>query len=203
MNTTKPFLAACSALGLAWLLTATGSQAQTPAMPNMPNMPGMVMPPATGANVKVPDITKVVVIVDRDSNDIAFMDIATKKILGRTFLGINVNPHMAMMTPDGRYVVTGGQRSNTAYIIDARTTQLVKKIAVGLFPEHLAISPDGRWYYQGNPEGDSITVIDMQSLSVVKTIEGLAEPLNITFTPDGTKAYVGNYGAHWVGVIDV
>lgn len=168
-------------------------------------MPGMAMPPAGGdaSKVKVPDPTKVVMIVDRDSNDIAFMDIATKKILGRTFLGNNVNPHMVMMSPDGRYVVTGGQRSNNAYIIDARTLELVKKIPVGISPEHLAFSPDGRFYYQGNPEDDSITVIDMQALKPIKTIEGLAEPLNITFTPDGQKAYIGNYGAHWVGVIDV
>ena len=209
MRLSKVFALAISGLiGAAGFCLTPGSQAAAPAMPNMPNMsmpgmPGMAMPPATGANVKVPDPTKVVIIVNRDSNDIAFMDIATKKIVGRTFLGNNVNPHMAMMSPDGRYVVTGGQRSNTAYIIDARTLELVKKIPVGIAPEHLAFSPDGRFYYQGNPEGDSITVIDMQALRPIKTIEGFAEPLNITFTPDGTKAYVGNYGAHWVGVVDV
>ncbi len=201
MRNYKLLLTASVLCGLSGALAASSTLAAPAAMPNMPNM---AMPaPASGKPVLVPDPTKVVVIVDRDSNDIAIMDIATRKILGRTFLGNNVNPHMAMMTPDGRYIVTGGQRSNTAYIIDARTLELVKKIPVGLFPEHLSISPDGRYYYQGNPEGDSITVIDMQSLSVIKTIEGLAEPLNITFTPDGTKAYVGNYGAHWVGVIDV
>ena len=167
------------------------------------NMPNMKHPESSGAKVLVPDPTAVVMIVDRDSNDIAFMDIKTRKILGRTFLGNNVNPHMVMMSPDGRYVVTGGQRSNTAYIIDAQTLELVKKIPVGFAPEHLAFSPDGRYYYQGNPESDSITVIDMQALKAIKTIDGLAEPLNITFTPDGSKAYVGNYGAHWVGVIDV
>src|SRR5678816_396179 len=155
------------------------------------------------AVVKVPDPTKVVMIVDRDSNDIAFMDIATKKIVGRTFLGNNVNPHMVMMSPDGRYVVTGGTRANKAYIIDAKTLELVKVIPVGIAPEHLSFSPDSRWYYQGNPEGDSISVIDMQSMTLVKTINGLVEPLNFTFTQDGSKAYVGNYGAHWVGVIDV
>src|SRR4029079_1084960 len=157
----------------------------------------------SAAVVKVPDPTKVVMIVDRDSNDIAFMDIASKKIVGRTFLGNNVNPHMVMMSPDGRYVVTGGTRANKAYIIDAKTLELVKVIPVGIAPEHLAFSPDSRWYYQGNPEGDSISVIDMQSMTMVKTINGLVEPLNITFTPDGSKAYVGNYGAHWVGVVDV
>ena len=191
-------------IGTAGLLSASATLAAQAAMPGMPNMPNMAMPaPQGGADVLVPDPTKVVMIVNRDSNEIAFMDIATKKIVGKTFLGNNVNPHMVMMSPDGRYVVTGGQRSSKAYIIDARTLKLVKVIPVGLFPEHLAFSPDGRFYYQGNQEVDSISVIDMQSLSVIKTIEGLEEPLNITFTPDGTKAYVGNYGAHWVGVVDV
>jgi YVTN family beta-propeller protein len=159
--------------------------------------------PLRAADVKVSDPTSVVMIVNRDSNDIAFMDIKTHKIVGRTFLGNNVNPHMVMMSPDGRYVVTGGTRANKAYIIDARTLQLVKIIPVDIAPEHLAFSPDGRWYYQGNPEGDSISVIDMVSLTKIKTIAGFAEPLNVTFSPDGSKAYVGNYGAHWVGVVDV
>src|SRR5262245_4307903 len=154
-------------------------------------------------DVKVTDPTSVVMIVNRNSNDIGFMDIKTKKVIGRVFLGNNVNPHMVMMSPDGRYVVTGGTRANKAYIIDVRTLKLVKVINVDIAPEDLAFSPDSRWYYQGNPEGDSISVIDMQSLTKVKTISGFAEPLNVTFTADGSKAYVGNYGANWVGVVDV
>ena len=153
--------------------------------------------------VKITDPRSVVMIVNRDSNDIGFMDIKTRKMIANVFLGNNVNPHMVMMSPDGRYVVTGGTRANKAYIIDTRTLQLIKTIPVDIAPEHLAFSPDSRWYYQGNPDGDSISVIDMQSLSKVKTIPGFVEPLNVTFLPDGSKAYVGNYGAHWVGVIDV
>jgi YVTN family beta-propeller protein len=155
------------------------------------------------ADVKLADPASVVMIVNRDSNDISFMDIKTHKMVGKVFLGNNVNPHMVMMSPDGRYVVTGGTRANKAYIIDARTLQLVKVINVDIAPEHLSFSPDSRWYYQGNPEGDSISVIDMVSLTKIKTIPGFAEPLNVTFSSDGSKAYVGNYGAHWVGVIDV
>jgi YVTN family beta-propeller protein len=154
-------------------------------------------------DIKISDPRSVVMIVNRDSNDIGFMDIKTHKMIGKTFLGNNVNPHMVMMSPDGRYVVTGGTRANKAYIIDTRTLQLVKVIPTDIAPEHLAFSPDSRWYYQGNPDGDSISVIDMQSLTKIKTIPGFVEPLNVTFLPDGSKAYVGNYGAHWVGVIDV
>jgi YVTN family beta-propeller protein len=158
---------------------------------------------AQAPGVKITDPTSVVMIVNRDSNDIAFMDIKTEKMIGRVFLGNNVNPHMVMMSPDGRYVVTGGTRANKAYVIDVRTLQLVKTIPVDIAPEHLSFSPDSRWYYQGNPDGDSISVIDMVSLTKIKTIPGFVEPLNVTFLPDGSKAYVGNYGAHWVGVIDV
>lgn len=156
-----------------------------------------------GREVKITDPTSVVLIVNRDSNDIAFMDIATHRMIGSVFLGNNVNPHMAMMSHDGRWVVTGGTRANKAYIIDVPTMTLVKEIPVDFAPEHLAFSPDGRYYYQGNPDGDSISVIDMVSLTEIKRIPGFAMPLNITFTPDGTKAYIGNYGAHWVGVVDV
>src|SRR5580765_4205959 len=124
-------------LGMAGLFATAGSQAAAPAMPNMPGMPNMAMPnlprPASNKPVLVPDPTKVVIIVNRDSNEIGFMDIATNKLIGKTFLGNNVNPHMAMMSPDGRYVVTGGQRSSKAYIIDAHTLELVKVIPVGLF----------------------------------------------------------------------
>src|SRR3954466_12919234 len=155
------------------------------------------------ADPKATDPASIVLIVARDSNEIVFMDIKTNAIIGRTFLGNNVNPHMVMMSPDGRYVVTGGTRANKAYVIDSRTLELVKVINVDIAPEHLAFSPDSRWYYQGNPEGDSISVIDMVSLTKVKTIPGLVEPLNTVFLPDGSKAYVGNYGAHWVAVIDV
>jgi YVTN family beta-propeller protein len=183
MSRSTLFIAACT------LAAIVGGAAATVALP--------------AAEVKVADPTSVVMIVNRDSNDISFMDIKTKKIVGRTFLGNNVNPHMVMMSPDGRYVVTGGTRANKAYIIDARTLELVKIIPTDIAPEHLSFSPDGRWYYQGNPEGDSISVIDMLSLTKIKTIPGLKEPLNVTFLPDGSKAYVGNYGAHWVGVIDV
>ena len=158
---------------------------------------------AQEGGVKVADPTSVVMIVNRDSNDIGFMDIKSRKMVGKVFLGNNVNPHMVMMSPDGRYVVTGGTRANKAYIIDTRTLQLVKVIPTDMGPEHLSFSPDSRWYYQGNPDGDSVSVIDMQSLSKIKTIPGFAEPLNVTFLPDGSKAYIGNYGAHWVGVVDV
>src|SRR4026207_1605217 len=110
------------------------------------------------ADIKITDPTSAVMIVNRDSNDIAFMDIKTHKMVGSVFLGNNVNPHMVMMSPDGRYVVTGGTRANKAYIIDTKTLQLVKTIPVDIAPEHLALSPGGRPDHPGAPGGASTSV---------------------------------------------
>src|SRR3989441_8826672 len=93
-------------------------------------------------DVKIADPTSVVMIVNRDSNDLGFMDIKTHKIIGRVFLGNNVNPHMVMMSPDGRYVVTGGARANKAFIVGVLNLKLVKVIKVGIAPGNLAFSPD-------------------------------------------------------------
>ncbi len=153
--------------------------------------------------VIIKDPRSVCLIVNRDSNDIGFMDLKTRRVIGNVSLGKWANPHMCAISPDGRWAVTGGTRSNRAYIIDVPHMKLVKIIPVDIGPEHLAFSPDSRYYYQGNPDGDSVSVIDMLSLKEIKRIKGFAMPLNITFIPDGTKAYVANYGSHWVGVIDV
>jgi hypothetical protein len=97
----------------------------------------------------VPDPTKVVMIVDRDSNDIAFMDIASRKIVGRTFLGNNVNPYGDDVS--GRDVTSSPAASAqhaTHRCANAPTGEENSRWSV---PEHLAFSPDGRFYYQGNP----------------------------------------------------
>ena len=170
------------------IIAACGLSGQFALAQDATSHQGMKMPmppPPNDGKTKIADPTSVVMIVNRDSNEISFMDIKSKKLVGSTFLGNNVNPHMVMMSPDGRYVVTGGTRANKAYIIDARTLELVKVIPVDIAPEHLSFSPDSHWYYQGNPEGDSISVIDMTTLTKVKTIPGFKEPLNVTFT--GTR----------------
>jgi hypothetical protein len=168
MRNVNPYLSACVAARCG--ADRAGSFARS--SPTGAAQHGEHAASASGAKI-VSDPTSVVMIVDRDSNDIAFMDIKTKQILGRTFLGNNVNPHMVMMSPDGRYVVTGGQRSNTAYIIASRSSSSSRRSrwaarASRVLAGRTLVLP-------GQPEGDSITVIDMQSLKAIKTIEGLAE----------------------------
>ena len=143
------------------------------------------------ADVKVADPTSVVMIVNRDSNDIAFMDIKSKKIVGKTFLGNNVNPHMVMMSPDGRYVVTGGTRANKAYIIDARTLELVKSRSGGHRPGAPGVFAGRPLVLPGESRG-RLGLGDRHGLAHEDQdhprFQGSLS--NVTFLPDGSKAYV-------------
>lgn len=151
---------------------------------------------------EMPDPREVVLVVNRDSNDVTFISTQTHKMVGRVHLGDFMSPHMAMFTHDGRHVVVTGTTGNTIFLVDYQGQKVAAEIDAGVAPEHMDISPDGRTAYIGNIEGGSVSVIDIPSGKEIRRIEGFAEPHNLTFTPDGAKVYVSNLGAHWVGVVD-
>ena len=61
-----------------------------------------------------------VVITNRDSSDIALIDQKTDQIMGRVSLGDLTNPHMAMMTHGGKYILVAGSGKNEFIVIDLR-----------------------------------------------------------------------------------
>ncbi|OGH59746.1 MAG: hypothetical protein A3G34_08005 [Candidatus Lindowbacteria bacterium RIFCSPLOWO2_12_FULL_62_27] len=150
----------------------------------------------------VPDAREVILVVNRDSNDISFVSSQTREVVGKVHLADWANPHMAMFTMDGRKIVASGTRANKIFIIDYDSQKVTSVIDADFAPEHMDISHDNRFAYVGNIEAGTVSVIDLATEKEVRRIEGFVEPHNITFTPDGTKAYVANLGAHWVGVID-
>lgn len=150
----------------------------------------------------VPDIRDVVLVVNRDSNDISFVSVKTREVVGRVHLADWANPHMAMFSMDGRKCVVSGTRANKIFIVDYDRQKVTSVIDADFSPEHMDVSHDNRWAYVGNIDAGTISVIDLATEKEVRRIGGFVEPHNITFTPDSTKAYVANLGAHWIGVID-
>ncbi len=159
---------------------------------------------SAGPTSRSPIPTSVVMIVNRDSNDIGVHGHQDQQDDRQRFLGNNVNPHMVMMSPDGRYVVTGGTRANKAYIIDTRTLQLVKTIPVGYRAGASGVFAGRPLVLPGQP-GRRLDLGHRHAVAEQDQDDSRASSSRSTSRslPDGSKAYVGNYGAHWVGVIDV
>ncbi len=148
------------------------------------------------------DPLSAVFVTNRDSSDIAVIDMKTKTVVDRIACGNCSNPHMTMATMDGKRLLTTGTQKNYAVITDLLTRE-VKKVRLGIAPEHFAISHDGKWAYIGNMEEGTVSVVDVINGKEINRISGFYEPHGFSMLPDMSKVYVSNLGAHEIGVIDV
>lgn len=101
------------------------------------------------------------------------------------------------LSPDGRWLVVGGEMTATVLVFDASDPampDLVTTIEVPAGPWHPAFSRDGRRVYFPNMRANAVTEIDTSSWSVVREITHprFAAPHGIALSADGRKLYVGN-----------
>jgi YVTN family beta-propeller protein len=81
------------------------------------------------------------------------------------------------------------ERGERVIAIDPRTFEVVERIRVGAYPEHVTPSWDGQLLYVNNMNSDSMSVIDPRRRELVDTVR-VPMPYNLYFTPDGTQAIV-------------
>ncbi len=149
------------------------------------------------------DPASTMVITNRDSSDLTLIDTKTDQIVGKVPLGQFVNPHMSMVTHDGRYIVTAGTHTNEVIITDFSNLQVIKRIPVGQGPEHFDISHDSRWVCIGNFEEGTVSLIDLQEMKETSRISGFYEPHGFSFLPNGKKVFISNLGAHELGTVEL
>lgn len=92
--------------------------------------------------------------------------------------------HSLVVHPDGRvYVNTSGDR---LAVIDGASRKLLRHIAVGRDPQHLALSPDGARLYVANSGSDDVSIIDTAGDTVVATGRTGRRPLLPCVASDGS-----------------
>jgi YVTN family beta-propeller protein len=81
------------------------------------------------------------------------------------------------------------ERGGRVIVIDPVTLEIVDRLDVGAYPEHVSPSWDGQVLYVNNMNANSMSVIDPRSGKVIGTVD-TPTPYNLYFTPDGTRAIV-------------
>ncbi len=99
------------------------------------------------------------------------------------------------------YVTNG--KSNTVSVIDLRTFELAKTIAVGVSPTGIAANSKKNEIYVVNSGSNNVSVIDAEKNAVVATIGMHGRPYFIDVSEDGKRGYVANSGSANVSVIDL
>jgi YVTN family beta-propeller protein len=103
-----------------------------------------------------------------------------------------------VIAPDGNRAFVSDAGTDSLFVVNLETKDLVDRVPVAPVPLALAITPDGQSVYAvgaGNSLDrgpDSVSVIDAGSNRVIATITVGDYPDGIAITPDGRTAYVTN-----------
>ena len=99
------------------------------------------------------------------------------------------------------YVTNG--KSNSVTVIDLRTFEPAKTIAVGSDPTGVAANSKKNEIYVVNTGSNNVSVIDAERNDVVATIGVHGTPYFIDVSEDGKRAYVANSASNNVSVINL
>jgi len=148
---------------------------------------GTLMTAALPSRAAGADARTTLFVTNRDSSDVTMIDTSSDRIMGRIALGERVNPHMAMVIPDGKRLLVAGTRRNQALIVDLATLDVARRIPLGIDPEHFDISDDGRLALMGNLEEGTVSVLDLVAGIEIKRMGASRSPMALPSCPAGRR----------------
>ena len=101
------------------------------------------------------------------------------------------------VSPDGRWMVAGGQMSGDLLVFDlaGEEPSVVRSLDVGGQPWHPTWTPDSRTVWIPNQAANTVTVVDARSWTVADVIEhpALVEPHGSAVSADGRTVWVSGH----------
>lgn len=100
------------------------------------------------------------------------------------------------VSPDGRWLVGGGQLSGELLVFDLSgpAPSLVRSVHVGGQPWHPTFTPDGASLWVPNQSANTVTVVDAATWTIDDVVHhaALVEPHGSAASPDGRYVYISS-----------
>jgi len=126
---------------------------------------------------------KTLIVISTDSNSVTFIDTATNKVKGKTYVGRS--PHEGFFTADGKEVWVVVRGEDYISVIDPETFREKTRIPTELGPGMVQFLPDGSLAFAVSSFTPTVDVIDVKTKQIVKRIP-VVSPFSpfLQFTPD-------------------
>ncbi|MFZ5814218.1 MAG: YncE family protein [Bacillota bacterium] len=143
-------------------------------------------------------------VLHKDESTVAYIDPRTGEAV-RT-LRVDLNPHEAAVSRDGRFAYVSCAGGNTVAVIDIQAGEVIQSIAHPdfKFPHGMDVTHNNRWLWLVSTYSNRLFLISIPEHRVERVI-----PLHQTYThmvhltPDGRRAYVANIGSNNITILDV
>ncbi len=136
---------------------------------------------------------KYVLVGVYDTDSVAFIDTATRKVIGAVPVG---KPHNIAIHPNGRVAYAGSQVPGkfSLAVIDLASRKLTENVALEKTPRGLEFGPNGRRLYITQAGVDSVVVLDPANNKAVAEIPVGVSPHYANFTPEGKRGLTAVQG---------
>jgi YVTN family beta-propeller protein len=126
---------------------------------------------------------KTLVVISNGSNSATFIDTATNKVKGKTYVGRS--PHEGFFTANGKEVWVVVRGEDYISVIDPATFKETRRIQTAVGPGMVQFTPDGKLAFAVSSFTPEVDVIDVASYKIVKRIP-VVSPFSpfLQFTPD-------------------
>jgi YVTN family beta-propeller protein len=145
---------------------------------------------------------KTLLVISNGSNSATFIDTATNKVKGKTYVGRS--PHEGFFTADGKeaWVVVRGE--DYISVIDPGTYRETRRIPTAVGPGMVQFLPDGKLAFCVSSFTPEVDVIDVKAHKVIKRIP-VVSPFSpfLQFTPDFKEVWMTHKDVGKVTRIDV
>jgi YVTN family beta-propeller protein len=132
---------------------------------------------------------KTLIAISNGSNSVTFIDTATNKVKGTTYIGRS--PHEGFFSADGREVWVVVRGENYISVIDPVTFKETRRIDTTAGPGMVLFHPDGKRAFVVSSFNPVVEVIDVRAHKVVKQVK-VVSPFSpfLQFTPDASEMWM-------------
>jgi YVTN family beta-propeller protein len=126
---------------------------------------------------------KTLIAISNGSNSVTFIDTATNKVKGKTYVGRS--PHEGFFTANGKEVWVVVRGEDYISVIDPTTYKETRRIPTAVGPGMVQFMPDGKLAFAVSSFTPEVDVIDVRAHKVIKRIP-VVSPFSpfLQFTPD-------------------
>ncbi len=132
---------------------------------------------------------KTLLVISNGSNSVTFIDTATNKVKGKTYIGRS--PHEGFFSADGKEVWVVVRGEDYISVIDPQTFRETGRIQTDLGPGMVQFHPDGKLAFAVSSFTPTVDVIDVRSHKIVKRIP-VVSPFSpfLQFSPDFSEVWM-------------
>jgi YVTN family beta-propeller protein len=132
---------------------------------------------------------RTLIAVSNGSNAVSFIDTATNKVKGVTYIGRS--PHEGFFTRDGREVWVVVRGEDYISVIDPKTFRETRRIATAPGPGMVLFHPDGKRAFVVSSFTPVVDVVDVRAHKVIHKIK-VVSPFSpfLQLTPDGSEMWM-------------